>query len=103
MTGYGFHPDARDDLDEIWDYIATDNPDAADRVITEILDAIRAVVSFPQSGHRRPDLTARPLRFLIVREYLIVYAPDEKPLSVIAVIHGHRNPRVMAAILRSRE
>src|SRR5262249_37645627 len=103
MTGYAFHPSARDDLDEIWDYIAADNPDAADRVITEILDAIRAVVPFPQSGHRRPDLTARPLRFLIVREYLIVYAPDEKPLWVIAVMHGHRNPRVMAAILRSRE
>ena len=72
-------------------------------MITEILDAIRAVVPFPHSGHRRPDLTARPLRFLIVREFLIAYAPDEKPLWVIAVMHGHRNPRVMAAILRGRE
>jgi antitoxin ParD1/3/4/toxin ParE1/3/4 len=103
MTQYAFHPDARDDLDEIWDYIAEDNPDAADRVITEILEAIRAVVPFPHSGHRRPDLTAAPLRFVSVREYLIVYAPDEKPPWVIAVVHGHRNPRVMAAILRERE
>jgi toxin ParE1/3/4 len=103
MSGYAFHPSARDDLDEIWDYIAADNLDAADRVITEILDAIRAVVPFPHSGHRRPDLTARPLRFIIVREYLIAYAPDEKPLWVIAVMHAHRNPRVMAAILRGRE
>jgi hypothetical protein len=38
-----------------------------------------------------------------VREYLIAYAPDEKPLWVIAVLHGHRNPRLMAAILRERE
>lgn len=103
MSGYAFHPSACDDLDEIWDYIAADNLDAADRVITEILDAIRAVVPFPHSGHRRPDLTARPLRFIIVREYLIAYAPDEKPLWVIAIVHGHRNPRVMAAILRGRE
>ena len=103
MSGYAFHPDARGDLDEIWDNIAADNLDAADRVITEILEAIRAVVPFPHSGHRRPDLTARPLRFLIVREFLIAYAPDEKPLWVIAVMHGHRNPRVMAAILRGRD
>ena len=103
MSGYAFHPDARGDLDEIWDYIAADNLEAANRVITEILDAIRAVVPFPHSGHRRPDLTARPLRFLIVREFLIAYAPDEKPLWVIAVMHGHRNPRVMAAILRGRD
>jgi plasmid stabilization system protein ParE len=102
MSGYAFHP-ARGDLDEIWDNIAADNLDAADRVITEILEAIRAVVPFPHSGHRRPDLTARPLRFLIVREFLIAYAPDEKPLWVIAVMHGHRNPRVMAAILRGRD
>jgi plasmid stabilization system protein ParE len=53
MTGYAFHPGARDDLDEIWDYIAADNPDAADRVITEILDAMRAVVPFGKGSENR--------------------------------------------------
>lgn len=48
MTQYAFHPDARDDLDEIWNYIAADNPDAADRVIKEILEAIRAVPTSPR-------------------------------------------------------
>jgi hypothetical protein len=50
-----------------------------------------------------PILTSRPLRFIRVRDYLIAYAPDEKPLWVIAVMHGHRSPRGMAAILRGRE
>jgi hypothetical protein len=36
-------------------------------------------------------------------DYLIAYAPDEKPLWVGAVIHGSRSPRVMSAILRGRE
>lgn len=103
MTGYDFHPEARFDLDEIWQYIRTDNPDAADRMIAEILSAIRSLVPFPNQGHQRPDLTSRPLRFTRVRNYLIAYAPDEKPLWVVAVIHGRRSPRVMAAILRSRE
>jgi len=76
---------------------------AADRVIAEILAAVRALAPFPNRGHTRPDLTSRPLRFILVREYLIAYAPDEKPLWVVAVMHGRRNPRVMAAILRSRE
>jgi plasmid stabilization system protein ParE len=103
MTGYDFHPEARFGLDEIWEFIRADNLDAADRIITEILSAIRALVPFPGKGHRRPDLTSRPLRFILVREYLIAYAPDEKPLWVVAVMHGRRNPRVMAAILRGRE
>jgi plasmid stabilization system protein ParE len=29
MSGYAFHPDAVADLDEIWEYIAKDNIDAA--------------------------------------------------------------------------
>jgi hypothetical protein len=42
------------------------------------------------------------LRFQSVGEYVIAYAPDEKPLAVIAVLHGRRSPRVIAAILHSR-
>ncbi|MBV8532974.1 MAG: type II toxin-antitoxin system RelE/ParE family toxin [Verrucomicrobia bacterium] len=103
MSGFALHPEAYGDIDDLRGYIAQYNPDAADRVIDEIFDAIRAVVPFPNRGHRRADLTARPLRFIRVRDYLIGYAPDEKPLWVVAVLHGRRNPEIMAAILRSRE
>jgi plasmid stabilization system protein ParE len=77
--------------------------DSADRVIAEILAAIDSLAPFPAQGHRRPDLTSRPLRFVLVREYLIAYAPDEKPLWVVAIVHGRRSPRLMAAILRGRQ
>src|SRR4051794_5115283 len=100
MSGFAFHPDALDDLTDVWDFIAADSADAADRIIGEIFDVIRALVPFPRQGHRRSDLTSRPLRFVRVRDYLIAYASDEQPLLVIAIIHGHRSPRVMAAILR---
>lgn len=103
MTGYGFHPEAELDLDRIWDFIAEDSLDAADRVVADLLGRIDVLVRFPHQGHRRPDLTSRPLRFALVHEYLIAYAPDEQPLWVVAVVHGRRSPRVMAAILRGRE
>jgi toxin ParE1/3/4 len=103
MSGYALHPEAFTDLDDIREYIAEDNPDAADRVITEIFDGIRRLVASPHQGYRRPNLTSRPLRFKLVREYVIAYAPEKKPLWVVAVFHGRRSPRVMAAILRGRE
>lgn len=103
MTGYKFHPEAEIDLDDIWDFIAENNPAAADRLTNQIIASIEMLVTAPQLGHRRTDLTARPLRFWRVRNYLIAYAPEEEPLWVMAVIHGNRSPRVMAAILRSRE
>jgi toxin ParE1/3/4 len=103
MSAFVLHPEAYADLDEIWEYIAADNLDAADRVREEVFQSIRSLVAFPHQGHSRPDLTSRPLRFQSVRDYVIAYAPDEKPLIVIAVLHGRRSPRVIAAILRERD
>jgi plasmid stabilization system protein ParE len=102
MTGFVLHPQAYSDLEEIWEYIAADSLNAADRVREEIYDAIQSLVPFPHIGHSRPDLTARPLRFQSVRDYVIAYAPDENPIAVMAVLHGRRSPRVIAAIFRGR-
>ena len=58
MSGFVLHPSAISDIEEIWAFIAEDSPDAADRVIEEIYEAIRGLVSFPDSGHTRSDLIA---------------------------------------------
>jgi toxin ParE1/3/4 len=82
MSGFVLHPEALTDLDEIWEYIAADNLAAADRILEEIYEAIRSLIAFPNQGHSRRDLTSRPLRFRSLREYVIAYAPDEKPLNL---------------------
>jgi plasmid stabilization system protein ParE len=103
MIDYDLHPEVHLDLDKIWEFIRGDNLGAADRVIAEIIKTIDVLLPFPARGHRRPDLTSRPLRFVVVREYLIAYAPDAKPLLVVAVFHGRRSPRVMTSILDARQ
>ena len=102
MSTYSFHPDAFADLNEIWEYIAQDNVGAADRLLEDIESAINMLVSNPYAGHLRPDLNSQALRFWLVRNYLIAYSA-ENPLLVIGILHGHRNPRIMAAILRNRK
>jgi toxin ParE1/3/4 len=103
MSGFVFHPEAAADLEELWEYIAADSLDSADRVLDEIYEVVHSAVQFPEMGFNRPELTSKPLRFLSVRDYLIVYAPEERPLLVVAVLDGRRNPRVIAALLRERE
>jgi toxin ParE1/3/4 len=103
MSRFVLHPEAYADLDEIWEYIAADNQNAADRLLEEIHDTIQSLATFPYQGHNRPDLTSRPLRFHSLRDYVIAYVPDEKPLAVIAVLHGRRSPRSIAAMLRGRD
>ena len=94
MARFVLHPEAYN--------IAKDNLGAADRVREEIYASIRSLTNFPQQGHSRTDLTSRPLRFQVIRDYVIAYAPDENPLVVIAVLHGRRNRRIISAILRER-
>jgi plasmid stabilization system protein ParE len=100
---FALHPEALEDLDEIHEYIGSFNPDAGDRVLSEIFAAFESLSRLPNQGHRRPDLTSRPLRFNVVRSYLIAYAPDQEPLWIVAVVDGRRSPRVIAALLRGRE
>ncbi len=100
---FQLHPNAAQDITQIWEFIARDNIDAAGRVREEILGIIRQLVAFPQQGHKRSDITKEPLRFQTIRSYLVAYAPEEKPLLVLAVLHGRRNPRIIAAILRNRK
>ncbi len=63
MSGYTLHSEAFNDIDEIRAYIAEDDPDSADRVVTAIFDRIRSLAGFPHQGYRRPNLTSHPLRF----------------------------------------
>ena len=43
MRAFDFHPEAESDINAIWDYIAEDSPDAADRTIDKIAAAIEAL------------------------------------------------------------
>ncbi len=63
MNEFVLHPEAFNDLDEIWENIAAENLHAADRVLDEIYDAIASLVRFPHQGHTRPDLTSRSPAF----------------------------------------
>jgi antitoxin ParD1/3/4/toxin ParE1/3/4 len=84
MSDYAFHPEAFGDLDEIWEYIAEDNIDAADAVVADIHATLRALAASPHIGHRRRDLTKRPLRFHVVRdEYLVAHAPTSGPSGLL--------------------
>ena len=72
MSQYVLGSDAVLDLEEIWDYIAADSTDAADRWIAKLFDAIERIADMPGVGHRREDLTAYPVLFWPVGTYLII-------------------------------
>jgi len=103
VSAFELHPEAIEDIDEITEYFRDPRPGAASQLVSEFFDAFELLVQFPHHGFLRPELTGRPLRFKLVRKFLIAYAPDTEPLWVVAVVDARRSPRVIAAMLRGRE
>jgi plasmid stabilization system protein ParE len=50
-------PLAETDLEEIWWYIAQDNPDAADRFLEKIEEPCSTLANFPQMGRAVTNCT----------------------------------------------
>jgi len=91
---------AESDLDAIWEFIALDSTDAADRVLGEIEKAFLNLSRNPTLGHFREDLADKRHRFLLVFSYLIVYRVDAEALSIARVLHGARDVRALLADAR---
>ncbi len=88
MSGYALSADTDLDLDEIWEYIAADNIDAADRWIGKLFDAFEALARTPGMGHKRDDLTVYPVLFWPVGAYIIIYRAERHPIEIVAVTQG---------------
>jgi plasmid stabilization system protein ParE len=79
------------DLDQIWEFIAQDNFDAADRWVQKIFESFAALPRNPGMGHSRRDLTEYPVLFWPVGAYLIIYREQNELVVVIAVTQGARD------------
>jgi len=90
MKRFKLSPEAAQDIREIWVYIAADSIKAARRVRLQILDACQTIARNPGIGHRREDLTDKPVLFWSTGSYLIIYAA-RRPVEIVRVLHGARD------------
>jgi toxin ParE1/3/4 len=96
MSRFVLTPAADQDLNDIWDYIATDNVEAADRVLSALEKAFQRLADGPALGHYREDLADKRHRFDSVFSYLIVYRWEANPLQIIRILHAARDvPRLL--------
>ena len=91
MARYVLTPAARDDLLEIADYIAADDPTAASRVLRRVRKACRLLGRMPGAGHLREDVADASVRFWPVGSLLIVYRAATRNVEVLRVLSGARN------------
>jgi toxin ParE1/3/4 len=78
------------DLLDIWQFIAADNPQAADRLLLKIDEQCRLLASNSRMGVSRPEIALEARSWSIGR-YLILYRLVLEGIEVVRVIHGSRD------------
>jgi antitoxin ParD1/3/4/toxin ParE1/3/4 len=89
---YRLSREAKSDLLNAWKYLEENaSAEIANEVIAKLYAGMDRLSKSPGIGHQRNDLTDLPVKFLHVRPYLIVYAPEERPLGIVRVLHTSRD------------
>jgi toxin ParE1/3/4 len=83
-------PLARQDLEDIWDYLAPRNRSAAIALFEGIAKKLRTLQDFPETGAVRGSRAA-PYRALFSGRYVILYRTKDGLVTVLRIVHGARN------------
>jgi toxin ParE1/3/4 len=83
-------PLAEQDLDGIWDYIAIDNSDRAEKVLRTLYSKMGTLAHNPYIGRERKEIEAG-LRSFPVGSYVVFYYPLSDGVEVVRVLHGARD------------
>jgi len=78
------------DLDAIADYIALDKPQAAQRLVQQVLAAVERLQKFPRMGSLPAELRGLPYRQLIVPPCRIFYRIEKKVIYIVHVLRGEQ-------------
>ena len=77
-------------LIEIEDYIALDDPVAAQRWVENLIQRTKVLVEQPYMGRKLSEMPQGPLRELIEGNYRIVYRVVGETVEVLTVFERHR-------------
>ena len=83
-------PLAAADVLDIWDYIAEDSVDAADRWVDSLDEKLHVLATQPLMGRARDELHVH-LRSFPFGWYVIFYVPLEDGIDVVRVLHSARD------------
>jgi toxin ParE1/3/4 len=89
VTKVRWTPQAADDLEAIYEFIARDSPHYAQITVEGIIAAIDRLEQFPLLGRHVPETSQADVRELIKPPYRIVYRTGEI-VKILTVFRGSR-------------
>jgi len=83
-------PLALERLNEIADYIAENNLEAAKLFVLDVFGAVDRLKTLPNSGRVVPEVKRQNIREIIFKNYRVVYRVERKRVSILTVRHGRQ-------------
>lgn len=80
-------PQAIRDVDEIWLYVARDDPVAATRLVERLVSSVARLADYPESGTARPEIGAGAMS-VTVGSYLVLYRVGPESVDIVRVVHA---------------
>ena len=74
-------------VEELADYIALDNPQAALKWAETIQKSVNKLIKFPQSGRKVQEIKRTDIREIIDENYRIIYRIETERISVLTIRH----------------
>lgn len=89
MAALNWTTEAEQWMEDIYAYIAEDNPRAAARTVDAIYQKAQLLLNFPRMGYRYEPICDREVRILLYGHYRIAYLikPNED-IDILGVFHG---------------
>lgn len=85
-------PRARQDLIEIWRYIADDSGEPrADKYLRRLNDVITYVAQQPLMGRARPEIQEEGIRSFVAESHVLFYIALLDGMELVRVIHGSQD------------
>jgi toxin ParE1/3/4 len=76
--------------DEAVEYIAHDDPIAALRRLERLLDRVKALARFPDSGRMVPETQSEDICEIIVSPYQVMHRRRDDTVQIVAIRHQAR-------------
>lgn len=83
--------DALNDLEQIGDYIARDNPGRARSFVAELIAKAQDLADLPEGFPLVPRYASRGIRRRVHGAYLIFYRVEEARVTVVHILHSARD------------
>lgn len=78
-------PLAAQRLEDIFEYISTENSVAAFKMIKRIFKKVETISKFPRRGRKVPEANREEIRELFESEYRIIYRIESKRIYVLSI------------------